>query len=120
MSHSSKSTASLCLFLLLAQYIWADSLRCENKVITLGETKADVLATCGDPQLIDSYCRPLVSAFQVQQQGSQDTSTTTTLTNTNCENVDIWTYNRGQGHFAAHLYFAQGQLQEIKRGERRQ
>ncbi len=96
----------------------ADTFRCERKLASVGDTKADVLEKCGEPQLIDSFCRPIVSGAQLETRNSQGDTNTVIAANSSCENVDIWTYKRGTGHFMAHLYFSQGQLQEIKRGER--
>jgi len=109
--------AAFSLAISLAPLSVADSFRCEQKIASQGDTKADVLEKCGEPQLIDSFCQPIISGIQAQ---ATDTSGTTTnsITTTSCENVDIWTYKRGSGRFITHLYFSRGQLQEIKLGDR--
>lgn len=110
--------AAFSLAISLAPFSVADSFRCEQKIASLGDTKADVLEKCGEPQLIDSFCQPIISGIQAQTTDTTGTSTTNSLTTTSCEDVDIWTYKRGSGRFITHLYFSRGQLQGIKLGDR--
>ncbi len=96
----------------------AESLRCKTKLAQLGDTKADVLAKCGDPIMTDSFCQPIAIATQPQgvQTGNNNVQNNTAIST--CENIDIWTYNPGSGKFMTHLYFSRGELQSIRYGDR--
>lgn len=96
----------------------AESLRCKTKLAKLGDTKADVLAKCGDPIMTDSFCQPIAIAAQPQgvQNGDNNVQNNTVIST--CENIDIWTYNPGSGKFMTHLYFSRGELQSIRYGDR--
>lgn len=93
-----------------AQYSAAESMRCHNDIVQIGDTKADIIQKCGNPEMTDSYCEKLP-----QQVPRADG---TTLIVDSCENIDIWTYNPGKGQFWTHLYFAKGKLREMKYGDR--
>ena len=88
----------------------AESLRCKGDIVDIGETKAEVLVKCGKPELMDSFCEK--SAKRIKQ---SDGSLTLVES---CENVDIWTYNPGKGQFWTNLYFAEGELREMRYGDR--
>jgi hypothetical protein len=97
---------------------FAESLRCKTKLAQIGDTKADVLTKCGDPIMTDSYCQPVPVTVQPQgvQNGDNNVQYNTAIAT--CENVEIWTYNPGKGKFMTHLYFARGELQSIRYGDR--
>lgn len=96
----------------------AESLRCKTKLAKVGDTKAEVIEKCGDPIIIDNFCQPI--AVSTPPQGVQigDNNVQNNIAIATCENVDIWTYNPGKGKFITHLYFARGQLQSIRYGDR--
>jgi hypothetical protein len=96
----------------------AESLRCKTQLAQVGDTKADIIEKCGDPLMIDNFCQPIAVTTQPQGVQSGDNNVQNNIAIANCENVDIWTYNPGKGRFIAHLYFARGQLQSIRYGDR--
>jgi hypothetical protein len=96
----------------------AASLRCQNKLVHIGETKADTVEKCGGPVFIDSFCRPIPPHLQTQGIQNGDDNTLKNVAITICENIDIWTYNPGTGKFLTHLYFSKGHLESIHYGER--
>jgi len=65
----------------------ADALRCGTHVVEVGSHKSDVLARCGRPLSSDkrNQCKPelLPTGATVQ----------------NCEEIEEWTYKKGQGQF---------------------
>ncbi len=101
-----------------SNYSLAETLRCKTKLAQIGDTKADVLSKCGDPIMTDNYCQPVPVTVQPQgvQNGDNNVQYNTAIAT--CVNVDIWTYNPGKGKFMAHLYFSQGELQNIRYGDR--
>lgn len=101
---------STLIVFLMAGHVSAESLRCKGDIVEIGDTKADVIGKCDNPEMTDSYCE---KTFQrvIRSDGS------VTFVE-GCENVDIWTYNPGKGQFWTNLYFAQGKLREMKYGDR--
>lgn len=106
------------IFATLSSTSAAESLRCKTKLAQVGDTKSEVLDKCGDPIMTDNFCQPV--AVNTQPQGIQNgnNNVQNNIAIATCENVDIWTYNPGKGKFMTHLYFARGQLQSIRYGER--
>ena len=96
----------------------AESLRCKTKLAHIGDTKAEVLDKCGNPTITDNFCRPVATTAQPQGIQNGNNNVQNNIAIVACENVDIWTYSPGKGKFMAHLYFAQGQLQSIRYGDR--
>lgn len=96
----------------------AESLRCAGRLANIGDTKADIVEICGEPIVTDSYCEP--STLNTEPQGTQNGNynTQNNIAIQTCINVDIWTYNPGKGKFITHLYFTQGQLRNIRYGNR--
>ncbi len=96
----------------------AESLRCKTKLAQVGDTKSEVLDKCGDPVMTDNFCQPVATTIQPEGIQNGDNNIQNNIAIATCENVDIWTYNPGKGKFMTHLYFARGQLQSIRYGER--
>lgn len=96
----------------------AESLRCKTKLTHIGDTKAEVLDKCGSPIMTDNFCQPVATTTQPQGIQNGDNNVQNNIAIATCENVDIWTYNPGKGKFLTHLYFARGQLQSIRYGDR--
>ena len=97
---------------------FADSLRCKTKLAHIGDTKSEVLKKCGDPVMTDNFCQPVATAPQAQGIQTGNNNVQNNIAIATCENIDIWTYNPGKGKFITHLYFARGQLQSIRYGDR--
>jgi hypothetical protein len=102
----------------LSSITYAESLRCKTKLAQVGDTKSEVLDKCGDPVVTDNFCQPIATATQPQGIQNGNNNVQNNIAIATCENVDIWTYNPGKGKFMTHLYFARGQLQSIRYGER--
>lgn len=114
-----KFTALFFLYsILLTATASADSLRCGGQLASVGDTKADIIELCGEPLITDSYCEPsaAITAPQGVQNGNNNVQNNIALQT--CTEVDIWTYNPGKGKFMTHLYFSQGQLRNIRYGDR--
>lgn len=96
---------------------FGDALRCKNKLIQTGDSKAEVMEKCGAPIMTDSFCQPIATT-QPQGVQSGNNNVQNNITVQACENIDIWTYEPRKGKFTTHLYFARGQLQVIRYGDR--
>lgn len=99
--------AALCLF--AVRLAWADTMRCGNKLIEVGESMAAVKAFCGAPASV--------------QRGFTENSTVTRIgdrrfgvahSSGEALPVQTWTYNRGPNKFMMSLRFVNGKLVAIK------
>ena len=117
-----KTVLQSTIFILISIFIsgtaQADSMRCGTKLAQVGHTKADVTDICGSPIYTDSYCEPLTTNLQVQANQQGDNNIQNNIAIQSCRNIDIWTYKPGSGQLTAHLYFVEGKLRKIERGER--
>lgn len=103
--------------LLLSHNANADSLRCRGQLAKIGDTKAEIVAKCGEPVMTDNYCQPIATPqTQIIQNGNNNVQNNISI-NT-CENVDVWTYNPGSGKFWTNLHFQRGELTLIRYGGR--
>lgn len=93
------------LFILLPALGHADSLRCEESLIEVGENKAEILNKCGRPQVMDSYCRNVVLPGRNEY-------------TVYCDRIEVWTYNFGPGSFLMNVEFREGKITDITHGDR--
>jgi len=101
-----KLIAIITLALLLMPSV-SFGFRCGNKLVAIGDTKGEVLAKCGKPDLIakDEMREVLSSADEDNLQ--QITSTT---------RVETWTYDLGPNRFIKILTFEGARLTRIEDG----
>jgi len=85
--------------------VFAESLRCGTQLVEIGETKAEVIGKCGQPETTDTFCR------NEYIQGKFGTEVI-------CHNVELWTFNRGTGTFLMKVEFEQGEVKNITHGDR--
>jgi hypothetical protein len=104
--------------ILMAAQVQAESLRCQGKLAQIGDTKFDVSDKCGDPVATDHYCQPLNTPALIEAYQGGNQNLQINIASQSCADVDIWTYKPGKGRFITHLYFYQGQLVDIKYGDR--
>ena len=91
----------------------AQSFRCKNDLVSVGDGKSTVQIKCGQPVLKDSFCRALdPSRLPVATPGSAVAVVVP------CDSVEEWTYNPGYGQFWTTLQFESGALKAIKYGDR--
>lgn len=112
-------TASLALTLsLICTPSRAESLRCQGKLAKIGDTKFEITEKCGEPVATDHFCQPIENPplIQAVQNGTQNTQIN--IVSQSCIDVDVWSYSPGKGRFITHLYFTQGQLVDMKYGDR--
>ena len=116
----------LLFFVLPASY--ADSMRCGNKLVSNGDSKAEILLKCGEPltretiaieenteyaELALKYPLLYKHGLLKNKRGAVIGKETTVT-----QNIDQWTYHLGQGKFLRILYFEGGKLVAIEEGDR--
>jgi hypothetical protein len=130
--------SSLCILissLLFSAPLWAlDSMRCGTKLVTTGDTKAEVLARCGEPELKEvlrsvtktNKFRAGEKNQRTDKNKSDDKETAqqhtersefSRMTETT-ELVEQWTYDPGYGKFLRLVIFRGGRLESIQEGPR--
>lgn len=90
----------------------AQTFKCRNDLVNVGDARATVLLKCGEPLVRDAFCRPLPAAARGPGSGPRGP------VGGACENVDEWTYNPGYGQFMTTLRFLEGRLVAIEYGDR--
>lgn len=76
---------------------------CSEQLVSIGDSKTDVLAKCGEPSLTNAH----VEEFRERL---DDTTRTVSV------NVEEWTYNLGPTRFVRILTFRNSKLTDIKTG----
>lgn len=84
----------------------SDAMRCGDKLVSIGDTKAEVLLKCGKP-----FFENLIS-FEM----TRNTNKSDAISNTGIE--EQWTYNQGNNQLLKILTFMGGRLISIEDGER--
>ncbi len=92
-----KALAGIGLWLLMLATN-AAALRCGSDLVTVGDSKVEVLRACGEPMLIEVV-------------GTEKTADRKEI-------LEEWTYDRGPGSFLQILTFRGGRLVRIESGER--
>jgi hypothetical protein len=90
----------------------AQTFKCRNDLVNVGDSRATVLLKCGEPLVKDAVCRPLPVQGQRPASGPRGGHIVP------CENVDEWIYNPGYGQFMTTLRFVEGRLAAIEYGDR--
>lgn len=123
-----KSAGLLLLLLPMMSNSYADSMRCGNKLVSIGDTKAEILLKCGEPLTQDTIAieenteyaelalkYPLLYKHGLlKNRNGVVIGSETTIT----QSIDQWTYHLGQGKFLRILIFEGGQLIAIEDGDR--
>lgn len=101
---------SVLLLLALSNLGYADMMRCETgRVVSSGDTTADVLTRCGEPTQQESRrdCpKPRASKSRAGRQRS--------FHETDCVTVDTWTYDFGPRRLVQALIFKNNRLEAIQ------
>jgi hypothetical protein len=90
---------------------WADSFRCGSNLVSVGDSKFDVLKTCGEPTLREHVGEKTTWETQKSGKSDRDGSAETVL-------VEQWTYDLGSSRFPRILTFYGSTLVSIERGEK--
>ncbi len=113
-------TAGLTSALFVAPPAEAESLRCNGKVLTAGDTTYEVTKACGQPQ--DKQSRT-----EYRSEKQRDGAKCPEGAGENCSVsrskvvevlIEEWTYDRGRMHLLQHLKFENGKLVAVRSGNR--
>jgi hypothetical protein len=92
-------------------------MRCQGSLVSIGDTKAQVLDTCGKPDKIDQWKEyHNDSMTQIYDYKTERYIAPQQVPNPIL--MERWTYNLGSTRFIRYLYFQDGELIKIKTGER--
>ena len=99
--------------LALPSLVHASALRCDNKLVSEGASKADALMKCGEPMSKESRTEVISNKVKVRspdrtEQVSQEVSTSVT--------IEEWTYNFGPNRLMQTAIFRNGVLVEVRSG----
>lgn len=105
------------------------NMRCGSKVISVGDSKAEVLLKCGEPLLKEAVAvkeeskRINIPLTSETDNGAQDAATNANPAEVQrkesiTKTVDQWTYNQGSGRLLKILTFEGGELVDIATGDR--
>lgn len=104
-------------------------MRCGTKLVSIGDTKAEVLLACGEPLLKETIAIQqetehsefhaenyplLVKHGLIKRDGSASAGSESSI----AFPIDQWTYNIGAGKFLRILIFQGGRLAVIENGDR--
>ncbi len=101
-------TLCICAALLLGICVSAqasETMRCGNRLVSVGDTKAEVVARCGTPAWRDRWTEKLIADFG--EAAEQRISTAR----------ELWLYNFGPREFVRLLTFENGRLVNVDTGE---
>ncbi len=105
------TAAILVLLQIFLAHAWADSFRCGSKVVSVGDSKLDVLRACGEPTFREDVGEKTTwdthRLGKFSRQGSARTVP-----------VEEWTYELGFSKFPRILTFYGSTLVSIERGDK--
>ena len=101
--------ALLVVFIVMqASSVNAESLRCNGRSASEGDSQLSVLYKCGQPLLKESFCAPVFYSQSLQPVPEPFTSAYVP-----CQPVEEWLYDRGPGNLMATVRFRSGLVQSI-------
>jgi hypothetical protein len=91
--------------------------RCDGRLVYIGDPKTDVLSKCGEPDHIDQWeenpngYTSKIYDYKKERYQLPELIKGPIL-------VERWTYNLGSNQFTRHLFFKNGELYKIERGDK--
>ena len=92
-------------------------LRCQGRLVYLGDTKAKVLDKCGEPDHLDQWEEDHNSYISQIYDYEKERYIAPKLIKGPIL-MECWTYNMGSNKFIRYLYFQNGELTKIETGEK--
>jgi len=118
----------LAIFFLTAMMVLdsaatAFAFRCGTRLVSEGDTRAEVAQKCGQPDYIDSWEEARFSRdFRVERPYDPRTRSYRSYREPflveETVKIDVWTYNLGSTRFTRYLTFENGILAEISTGQK--
>jgi hypothetical protein len=99
----------------------ASAFRCGTQLVGKGDTRAEVIQRCGEPNFVDSWKEELIQRdFGAvwnydPRTGRYEGSRAPFLVKVQVK-IDLWTYNLGSTKFTRYLRFENGILKKITMG----
>ena len=112
------TVAILCVF---GSVDAAAAFRCRTRLVSEGDTRAEVIHKCGEPTFVDSWEEELIQRDfgavrnYALRTGRYEGYREPFLVKIQVK-IELWTYNLGSTQFTRYLRFENGILQEITTG----
>jgi Protein of unknown function (DUF2845) len=91
--------------------------RCHGRLVYIGDPKTDVLSKCGEPDHIDQWEEnPNGNTFKIYDYEKERYQLPELIKGPIL--VERWTYNLGSNQFTRYLFFQNGALYKIERGDK--
>jgi hypothetical protein len=93
------------------------ALRCQGRLVHIGDLKADVLSTCGEPDQIEQWeenphgYTSKIYDYEKERYQLPELIKGPIL-------IERWTYHLGSNRFTRYLVFENGELIKIERGDK--
>ena len=112
---------TLCLLLLLPSLAWADSMRCNRRLVGEGTSQYEVLLHCGEPTYTQIVREPVlvqrVTQAQVTSGESKPREPTLYMdaleSETQFIEIERWTYHRASGSLIREVDLVDGKVRRI-------
>ena len=112
-------TRKVLWFLILVMALSAEasgrSLRCDGRLVMVGDFEHEVVAKCGDPQQIETYA-DLPDEWVSRHYDDHEERFKAPYLLRSPINREVWTYQRGPNHLPYYLYFDKGRLTRMEIG----
>jgi hypothetical protein len=105
------TTIIIIMFLLTLPGL-AEALRCDGRLVSIGDTKAEVMAKCGKPFLTEEKDVEITTVRKTPRKVRRGrVGASSTL------KIEEWTYNFGSNRFMQTLTFEDSELKKIESGD---
>jgi len=112
---------SICILVMLMNQP-AYGLRCSGRIMSIGDTKSQVIDKCGEPDHIESWEEERIKKdhyYSYDHYRSYEGYREPFLVKEYVR-IEEWTYNRGPTTFIRYLLFEKGRLKKINLGDKGQ
>lgn len=112
-----------CLLICILVILMNDpayALRCSGRIVSIGDTKSQVINKCGDPDHIESWEEERIKKdryYSYDNDRSYEDYREPFLVKEYVR-IEEWTYNRGPTTFIRYLLFENGRLKKINLGDK--
>jgi hypothetical protein len=109
---------SILAVLCLSSITFADrALRCQGRLVHIGDLRADVVSKCGEPDHIEKWEEnPHGTTFQIYDYEKERYHLPERIKGP--VHIERWTYDLGANRFTRYLFFQNGELYKIERGDK--
>lgn len=112
---------SICILVIIMNHP-AYGLRCSGRIVSIGDTKSQVIDKCGEPDHIESWEEERIKKdyyYSYDHYRSYEGYREPFLVKEYVR-IEEWTYNRGSTTFIRYLLFEKGRLKKINLGDKGQ